>query len=136
MPIELSELMEFAAGRKPAIQVGDLPRPVAEFLRCHPAIVWLGIETFYKIAKKHPEIAVAEFQQLFLLVASGAYYLDPDRPRSVTVYRQLADSPEFYMTALKSAAGGCEVWVQTFHRTNEKQISRITRSCTLIHQGR
>lgn len=124
--------MEFAAGRKPAIRVGELPRPVAELLHCHPAIVWLGLETFYKIARKHPEIAVAEFQQLYFLIAKGTYHRDPARPNCVSVHSPLVDEA-LCTAALKAADRGCEVWVSTFHRTNEKQIIRRGGSWELVH---
>jgi hypothetical protein len=74
MPVELSHLMQLAMGQKPALQVGDLPRIVAEYLGCHPAIVFLGHRELMKIGGKHGEIKHAELQQLPFMIAKGAYY--------------------------------------------------------------
>ena len=118
MPLELSHLMQLALGQITSLTVGDLPRPVAEYLKCHPAIVFIGNKEFFKIRKRHPNIEVAEFQHLTLAVRNGLYLTDSSRPNCVTLIYRNPDNGKLYQVGLKSALQGGEVWVATYHRTN------------------
>ncbi|MCL6707443.1 hypothetical protein M8R20_10560 [Pseudomonas sp. R2.Fl] len=129
----MSELMQLALGHRPHLLVGDLPRPVAAFLGCHPAVVYLGHETMLHIAEKHPEMKREEFQMMPYLLRSGSYYFQPGRPRSVSVFGSLDHDRKRYMIGLKSAEKGCEVWVETMFRTGEKKGLRRIRGCQLVH---
>ncbi len=111
--------MQLASGQKTSLQVGDLPRPVATYLRCHPAIVFLGHKEMLKISKKHTEITSLEFLQLPFLIKDGHYYEDEKRRNCVTIYHKLPDDPRLYIAGLKAVDHGCEVWVQTFYRIDD-----------------
>ena len=133
MPIELSELMQLALERRPSLKVGDLPRPIAEIMGCHPAIVFLGAAEFKHIAQSHPEMRREEFQLIFQIIKTGSYYQHPDYPTSVTVFGDLEHDGKLYMLGLKSAQGGCEVWVQTMFRIGHRKALRRIRNSVLIH---
>jgi len=125
MPVELSQLMQLAMGRPPALQVGDLPRPVAQHLKCHPAIVWLGAAELSKIVKKHgSEIKLEQLQCLPFAIRDGEYYSEIKRPNCVTVYYRDRDTKLQYIIGLKPASRGCEVWVQTFFRIDDTKAAR------------
>lgn len=127
--------MQLGRGQKPALQVGDLPRPVAEYLNCHPAIVFLGHRELLKIGGKHKEIGAAEFQQLPFLIKCGRYYEDARRPRCVTVFYELPSDGKLYVAGLKAAARGCEVWIQTFHRIDDYRARAKIEIAKLIFDG-
>ena len=109
MPVELSHLMMLAIGTKPELKVGDLPRPVAEYLGCHPAVVFLGYKEFQKIAKKHDKIRREEFQTLPIMIKKGRYIKDAGRRNCVTVFYSDPDSGNIYTAGIKSACQGAEV---------------------------
>jgi hypothetical protein len=134
MPVELSHLMQLVAGQKPSLQVGDLPRPVAEYLRCHPAIVYLGHSEVLKIVRKHREIRVEELQCLPYAIANGEYRDDPQRGQCVTVYYNESTRNKLYIVGLKSACRGGEVWVQTFHRTTPDKAKNKQQNSTLLYK--
>ena len=67
------------------------------------------------------------------LLQSGSYYLESNRPRSVTVLGQLDHDYKRYMVGLKSAESGCEVWVETMFRTGQKKGLRKIKGCRLIY---
>jgi len=136
MPVELSQLMQLVAGKLPALQVGDLPRPVAEHLGCHPAIVWLGHNEVQKIVMKHGDcINVPQLQCLPFAIRDGAYYFEPNRLKSVTVFHRFANDDLQYVIGLKPADRGSEVWVQTFFRIDDtKANKRMAKSTLLFHR--
>jgi hypothetical protein len=101
--------MQLVSGQKPSLQVGDLPRVVAEHLGCHPAIVYLGHEEVLKIVRKHPKIRVEELQCLPFAIAKGEYREDPERGKCVTVFYNEPTKNKLYLIGLKSACAGGEV---------------------------
>lgn len=133
MPVELSELMQLALGQRPNLTMGDLPRPVARIMNCHPAIVFLGHKEFQHIASSHKEIQRAEFQLIPWLIRDGSYYFHAQYPKSITVFGQLMHDNKLYTLGLKAAGGGCEVWVQTMFRMGLKKAMRRAAPMELVH---
>lgn len=133
MPVELSELMQLALGQKAHLKMGDLPRPVATLLKCHPAIIFLGKDEFRHIASSHPEMKREEFQLVPWLVKNGSYYLDPGRKNQVTIFGRLDHDEKLYTLGIKAVDNGCELWVQTMFRIDAKKAARRIRKMTLIH---
>lgn len=101
MPVEFSQLMQLSRGKPPALHVGDLPRPVAEQLKCHPAIVWLGTQELSKIVTKHSSIRVEQLQCLPAAIRDGHYYLEQQRPFCLTVFYTEAATGREYIIGLK-----------------------------------
>jgi len=97
MPVELSLLMQLVSGQKSSLQVGDLPRTVASYLRCRPAIVYLGHEEVLKIVHKHSEIRVEELQCLPFAIAKGEYREDRQRGRCVTIFYKSPINNKLYI---------------------------------------
>lgn len=137
MPVELSLLMQLAMGRKPSLPVGDLPRPVAEHLKCHPAIVFLGHTEFKKIVGKHQEIKAEHLQYLPYMIKHGTYAHDLNRPNCVTIFHKSDYDGQLYQAGIKATVRGSEVWVQTYHRTELARAKKLLekRGCLLAGQG-
>lgn len=133
MPVELSELMQLAMGRKPNLVMGDLPRPMAALMNCHPAIVYLGHKEFHHIVTRHKEMQREEFQLIPSLIKTGTYYAHDQYPRSLTIFGELLHDGKLYTLGLKSANGGGEVWVQTMFRTGVKKALRRVAPMKLVH---
>jgi hypothetical protein len=133
MPIELSRLMQLAAGSLPELYVGDLPRPIAEHLECHPAIVWLGTDELRKIVRKHGHAIRVELQCLYMAIRDGSYYSEPERPRCVTIYYRESETELSYVIGLKPACAGTEVWVQTFFRIDDVKRRRRQSKSTFLY---
>ncbi|MEQ8446910.1 MAG: hypothetical protein RIB57_13575 [Pelagibacterium sp.] len=131
--MELSELMQLAVGQKTSLVMGDLPRPVAAIMNCHPAIVYLGHNEFRHIASSHLEMQREEFQMIPWLIKGGAYYFHEGYPKSLTIFGELAHDNKLYTLGLKSANGGCEVWIQTMFRTGLKKALRRVSTMSLVH---
>ncbi|PVE25628.1 hypothetical protein DC522_04725 [Microvirga sp. KLBC 81] len=125
MSFELGQLTELVFGHRQYLTVGDLPRSVAEYLGCHPGIVFLRRREAQKIWIKHPEVSPLDLLQLPLVVTKGCYYADPKRRRCVTVLYQNPHKHRPYVLGLKSAAQGCEVWVSTFYQTTEREAQKM-----------
>jgi hypothetical protein len=124
--------MQLANGQRTSLPVGDLPRPVAEHLGCHPAIVYLGSKEFAKIVRKHSELKVAEFQQLPFAISKGKYLQDEARPRSATVIYRSNEDRRLYLVGIKSAGRGSEVWVSTYYRIDEISATRRERKGAVL----
>lgn len=133
MPVELSELMQLGLGHRQRLFVGDLPRPVAQLMGCHPGAIYLGHREFFHIAERHPEMRREEFQMIPLLIKSGSYYTHPNFPNCVSIFGELEHDNRRYMIGLKSAERGGEVWVQTMFRIGAKKAFRRIKGCTLVH---
>jgi hypothetical protein len=132
MPVELSDLMQLALGQRDHLKMGDLPRTVAEITGCHPAIVYLGKREFWHIARSHPEMQREEFQLVPWLLKDGSYYVDERRPNQMTIYGRLQHDRKLYALCLKAVDHGCEVWVQTMYRIDDKKAQRRSKNMTLI----
>src|SRR5262245_8522458 len=117
MPVELSLLMQLVAGQKTSLPVGDLPHDVAKYLKCHPAIAYLGHKEVTKIVRKHGDVRIEQLQSLPYAIKDGEYRDDPGRGNCVTIYWENPTDRALYLIGLKSASIGGEVWVQTFHKT-------------------
>lgn len=135
MPVEMSDLMQLALGQRPHLFMGELPRPVATYLRCSPGLVYLGTREFHKIANKHPEIRREEFQSLPHFIRWGRYYSDARRSNCLTLFAYGLENRQLYLCGLKAAENGGEVWIQTLHRTVEKKAERKMRQPSELIYG-
>lgn len=133
MPVELSELMQLAMGQKTSLVMGDLPRPVAAIMNCHPAVVYLGNNELHHIASSHKEIQREELQMIPWLIKGGSYYFHHQFPKCLTVFGELMHDGKLYTIGLKSANGGGEVWVQTMFRMGLKKAIRRANPMQLVH---
>jgi hypothetical protein len=129
MPVELSQLMQLVAGQRQSLQVGDLPRVVAERLECHPAVVYLGHREVIKIVRLHGStIKVEELQSLPYMVRDAEYRVDPMRRVCASLYFHDQEKACLYVIGLKPACRGGEIWISTFYRSSvEKQVSQRSR---------
>jgi hypothetical protein len=132
MPVELSQLMQLVSRQRTSLQVGDLPRIVATYLQCHPAIVYLGHEEILKIVHKHPEIRVEELQCLPFAISKGEYREDRQRGRCVTIFYKSSINNKLYIIGLKSTYDGGEVWIQSFYRTTQSKAQNKRQGRKLI----
>jgi hypothetical protein len=126
--------MQLVSGQRTSLQVGDLPRPVAAYLGCHPAIVYLGHSEVLKIVRKHSEIRVEELQCLPYAIADGEYRDDAQRGRCVTVFYNEPRKNKLYIIGLKAACRGCEVWVQSFYRTTPDKAKNKRQNNSFLYK--
>jgi hypothetical protein len=127
--------MQLVAGQKKTLPVGDLPRDVAEYLGCHPAIVYLGHREVLKIVNKHGEnVRVEQLQCLHLAIRDGEYRADPGRKRSVSIYYQNPYDGHLYLIGIKPADKGSEVWICTLFQTTAKKIRNQRERSVLLRQ--
>lgn len=131
MPIEQSDLMCLALRKRPHLQVGELPRPVATYLACSPGVVYLGAAELHHIANKHMDIRQEEVQHLFLMISRGCYFRVKGRPNCVTIYWRMPEAEKPYLVGLKAANSG-EVWVQTMYRTTPRKAANKTTDDLLL----
>ena len=125
--------MQLAQGTLPALQVGDLPRPVAEHFKCHPAIIWLGTKELAKIVSKHSDIRLEQLQSLPYMIRDGTHYLEAIHPNSVPIFYRSAAEARWYIIGVKPASRGSEVWVQTFFYISDKKAARRLARASLLH---
>jgi hypothetical protein len=124
MSIELSELMQLMAGRKPVLTIGNLPRSVAAYLKAHPAIVYLRRRELIKILEKHTEIELDHLMHLTFAIEKGKYYSDPNRTNCVSSIYYNNDNEKAYVVGIKTALNGSEVWISTYHRSTRVKLER------------
>jgi hypothetical protein len=123
MPVELSLLMQLVSGQKRSLPVGDLPIIVANYMNCHPAIVYLGHKEVIKIVGKHGEkIRVEQLQCLPFAIKNGEYRADHARNRTVSIYYRNPFDKELYVIGIKAASKGGEVWICTFYKSSERNV--------------
>jgi hypothetical protein len=133
MPVELSHLMQLVAGRKQSLPVGDLPRGIANYMNCHPGIVYLGHREVIKIVGKHGEkIRVEQLQCLPFAIKDGEYRADPARGGSVSIYYRNPFDNELYVIGIKAAAKGGEVWICTLYQGSERNAENQRKRGTML----
>jgi hypothetical protein len=122
MAIELSHLMQVILGQRPVLTVGDLPRPVATYLKAHPAIVFLRHSELKHILSDHTYIAPFDVMNLTFAIEKGAYFEDPKRKNAVTCIYRNADNDRYYTVGIKTASNGSETWIATYHRAKDRFV--------------
>jgi hypothetical protein len=107
-------------------QVGTLPDNVWRLLSWPCPWVYLGQSGLRHIAEKHPDITDFDLLWLPLAIEAGLIVQLDKSPRKILVVHK-AEPQKFYLSALKSAQGGTEIWVDSFYRIKEERFSSFAK---------
>ena len=120
---------------RPVYSFSRSTKSVAEYLKSHPAIIFLGFKEFHKIVGKHTEIKADHLQYLPYLIRRGTYAKDSARPNCVTIFHRSGYDGKLYQAGIKATGNGSEVWVQTYHRTDLTKTNRLLSKHGLLLRG-
>ncbi|WP_419953367.1 hypothetical protein [Methylobacterium sp.] len=133
MAVELSQLLQLLAGQRAVLTIGAAPRPVAQLIDCIPGIVNLGSKEAKHIFESHDDMTGEDLMLLTFAVEKGRYYKDPKRPESLSVVYHSCLTGKPYLLALKRVGRG-ELWIATYHHTNEKKIKQRQGKWPLLYE--
>jgi hypothetical protein len=121
-PATITEIADFLANRTTkTIVVANVPPDIQQRLGTSATHVLLSRYTADK-QKNHPEISAESFGFLQTLLDTGERVYD--RPQHAVVILQ-RDKP--YKAVLKVTNNGEEVYLQTFHRSDARNIAAIKK---------
>jgi hypothetical protein len=128
MPLERSQIYELRKGRA-EVAVGPLPPVAVTFLGAAFPTVYLSAQSLRHIESCHPDIS-----ELELVCASAAIWdgLLIGYENIVIASYLNPDSGQRYKAAVKSAQGGFDLWLTTFHRLSPRQTKRLLRRGTVL----
>jgi hypothetical protein len=86
----------------------------------------LGQSGLQHIAEKHPDITDFDLLWLPLAIQNGMIVQLEKSPRKILVLHK-AEPEKFYLSALKAAQGGTEIWVDSFYRIKEEKFSSTSK---------
>lgn len=121
-PATIEEVEDFLAGlNQPPIIVAMLPADIRSALIANTSTVLLSRYTADK-QKKHPKITAESFRWLQELLDTGERIYDKKNHVTVIQHR---DQP--YLAVLKSTKNSEEVYLQSFRRSDAKNISSLRK---------
>ncbi len=103
------------------ITVGLLPMDIQKRLGASADVVLLSRYTADK-QRKHPEITACSFSWLQDLLDNGARLYDKKHHATVIYHRE-----QPYLVVLKVTSDGSEVYLQSFRRTDAKNIASLKK---------
>jgi len=116
------EIKAFMAGTlERSIPIGLVPKDIKEHLGTSADVVLFSRYTADK-QRKHPEITVDSFSWLQELLDNGARLYDKKHHATVIQHREHP-----YLAVLKSTSNGSEVYLQSFRRTDEKNLASLAK---------
>lgn len=121
-PATIEEIANFLSGTKPhPIIVARLPADIRSFLCADTDNILLSRYTADK-QKKHPEIIDESFRWLQELLDTGERIYDKKHHATVIQHRE-----QPYIAVLKATKNGEEVYLQSFRRSDAKNIASLKK---------
>jgi hypothetical protein len=118
----IAEIADFLAGAAPhPIAVAKVPADIQSALGASAGHVLLSRYTADK-QKKHPEITAESFRFLQELLDTGERLYDKKHHATVIQHRE-----QPYVAVLKATKSGEEVYLQSFRRTDAKNITSLRK---------
>ncbi|MDO9011727.1 MAG: hypothetical protein Q7U78_07970 [Gallionella sp.] len=118
----IEEIANFLSGAKPhPIIVAGLPDDICSVLCANTNNILLSRYTADK-QKKHPEITYESFRWLQELLDSGQRIYDKKHHATVIQHRE-----QPYVAVLKATKNGEEVYLQSFRRSDAKNIASLQK---------
>lgn len=118
----IAEIADFLAGTAPhPIAVAKVPSDIQSALGASASHVLLSRYTADK-QKKHPEITAESFRFLQELLDTGERLYDKKHHATVIQHRE-----QPYVAVLKTTKSGEEVYLQSFRRTDAKNIASLRK---------
>lgn len=128
---------ELVAGQTAgAAPVGWVDNAIAEALAVVVRRVDLSSETMVKQAARHPELTLAEYQQLPDLVREGLAVREEEGP-AIALFGILRDpdgQPRLYRAVLKRTGAGNALFLVTFHRERARRLQAALQLAPLRDQ--
>jgi hypothetical protein len=113
----IDEIRDFLSGDGAGpIAVASVPADIKSAIGANSDVVLLSRYTADKQAK-HPEITAESFGWLQKMLDDGERLYDKKHHATVIFYRE-----QPFIAVLKSASGGAEVYLQSFRRSDVKNI--------------
>jgi hypothetical protein len=91
----------------------------------------LGQSGLQHIAQKHPDITDFDLLWLPLAIQNGMIVQLEKSPRKILVLHK-AEPQKFYLSALKAAQAGTEIWVDSFYRVKEEKFSSTSKKGLIL----
>ncbi len=107
--------------------MGHLPQSVTTFISAALPYVYLSNYSLTHILEKHGDVSRFDLLCIPMMLSDGLWVgqkdrLGPDgKPNSACVSFVHPETAVRYAGSVKSAAGGFEVYLNTFHRTKPRQ---------------
>jgi len=127
--LKTAEFAAFVSGRSAGVQpVAVLPPDLQTALRTTARVVMLSQHTAPK-QKKHPEINAAMYAWIQGILTDGEIHMDGDR--HVVAAKVIG---QWYVAVIKTTADRQELYLQSFRRSDAKNIARIRQRSALFRR--
>lgn len=123
MNLELSQLYELLAREDKKILVGHLPEAARNYMACKHDMIHLSGVSLKHILERHPDVDLFEMQILPVALRLGLWIADRETNSCVSYWHK--ETGRFYKVSLKSAMKGTEVYVTTFHKTDQRKTRSL-----------
>lgn len=133
MGLELSQLYNLRATPLAAISIGYLPNEVALHIKCPLAIAYLSSHSLNHILDAHPDVTMLDMLCLPEMVRHGLWIADGKKTAAVIYVHP--ETGVQYKGAIKSAGGGYESYICTFHRLKRRQRDSLLRRGPVLVRG-
>jgi hypothetical protein len=127
MALTLEDLEDLSRNYRDPIWVGVIPNKVAEILELKNPNVYLSRFSLMHIQAAHPDIDNFTLLKIPFNIERGLLVQERAKPNILLSSFQDTGSNMRFISALKIAQAGTEIWLSSFYRSSQRQTKSILR---------
>jgi hypothetical protein len=132
MALTLEDLDDLTNNHRDPIRVGAIPMEVAKFLSLKNHNVYLSRYSLIHILKDHPDIDHFALLNLPFAIERGLLVQERAKPHIIlSSFLDTANRIRF-ISAMKIAQQGTEIWLSSFYRSSGRQTKSILRRGVIL----
>ena len=132
MSLELSDINDLKQKNRNPIHVGSLPYAIAKKLELKNSNVYLSLDSYNHIKKKHKDISDFDLLLFPFVIQHGLLAVERDKPTIIMCSYLEPHMGKRYLASLKIAANKTEIWALSMYRAKAHQTKVILQRATMI----
>ncbi len=132
MALLLSDINDLRQKIRNPIHVGSLPYAIAKKLDLKNSNVYLSLDSYNHIKKKHADISDFDLLLFPFIIQHGLLAVEVRKPTIIMCSYLEPHIGKRYIASLKIAANKTEVWALSLYRARSRQTKVILKRATMI----
>jgi hypothetical protein len=125
MALTLEDLIALQNGERDPVVVGQIPYDVAIKLSLRNHNIYLSGNSLEHILQDHSDISLIDLLHLPFAVSRGLLVREKAKQNVIVASYLDHETGRRFISALKIAQAGTEIWVSSFYRSKARQTKRL-----------
>ena len=125
MALTLEDLMALQNGERDPVVVGQIPYDVAIKISLRNHNIYLSGNSLQHILHAHSDISMIDLLHLPFAVSRGLLVREKAKQNVIIASYLDRETGRRFISALKIAQAGTEIWVSSFYRSKIRQTKRV-----------